>query len=81
MITLFFQLAKVREKLKDSLTLTAKFDEVYGKLHINGQVTDCTLDAMLCHVPRDKKPNALLLKKRTVSQRTLQPLSQSLLTE
>ncbi|EGW04160.1 pentatricopeptide repeat-containing protein 2, mitochondrial isoform X1 [Cricetulus griseus] len=74
-------LAKVREKLKDSPTLRAKFDEVYGKLHINGQVTICPLDAMLCHVPRDKKPNTLLLKKRTVSQRTLQPLSQSLLTE
>ncbi|KAL1782898.1 pentatricopeptide repeat-containing protein 2, mitochondrial isoform X1 [Sigmodon hispidus] len=76
-------LAKVREKLKDNPTLTAKFDEVYGKLHINGQITIYTLDAMLCHVPRDKKFSTVLLKKRmkTVSQRTLQPLSQSLLTE
>lgn len=80
MVTLF-QLFKVREKLKDSPTLTAKFDEIYGKLHISGQITVHTLDALLCHVPRDKRSNTLLLKKRTVSHRTLQPLSRSLLTE
>ncbi|XP_028607877.1 pentatricopeptide repeat-containing protein 2, mitochondrial, partial [Grammomys surdaster] len=74
-------LFKVREKLKDSPTLTAKFDEIYGKLHINSQITVHTLDALLCHVPRDKRSNTLLLKKRTVSHRTLQPLSRSLLTE
>lgn len=74
-------LTKVRAKLKDNHTLTAKFDEMYGKLHINGQVTTYTLDALLCHVPRDKKSNVLLLKKRTISQRTLQPLNQALLTE
>ncbi|KAK7808643.1 hypothetical protein U0070_010042 [Myodes glareolus] len=74
-------LAKVRDKLKDNPTLAARFDEVYGKLHVNGLVTIYTLDALLCHVPRDKKSNTLLLKKRTVSRRTLQPLSQSLLTE
>ncbi|XP_051028434.1 pentatricopeptide repeat-containing protein 2, mitochondrial [Acomys russatus] len=74
-------LTKVREKLKDSPTLTARFDDIYGKLHINGHVTVYTLDALLCHVPRDKKSNTLLLNKRTVSRRTLQPLSRSLLTE
>lgn len=74
-------LAKTREKLKGCPTLLAKFDEVYGKLHINGQITIYTLDALLCHVPRDKRANTLLLKKRTVSHRTLQPLSRSLLTE
>lgn len=80
MITLF-QLAKVREKLKDSPALIARFDEVYGKLHVNGQITVHSLDALLCHVPRDKRSNLLLLKKRAVSHRTLQPLSRSLLTE
>ncbi|XP_059132501.1 pentatricopeptide repeat-containing protein 2, mitochondrial isoform X1 [Peromyscus eremicus] len=76
-------LAKVREKLKDNPTLTAKFEEIYAKLHINGQVSVYTLDAMLCHVPLDKKSNTVLLRKkmRTVSRRTLQPLSQTLLTE
>uniref|UniRef100_A0ABK0M7E6 Pentatricopeptide repeat-containing protein 2, mitochondrial n=1 Tax=Rattus norvegicus TaxID=10116 RepID=A0ABK0M7E6_RAT len=74
-------LAKTREKLKGRPTLIARFDEVYGKLHINGQITIYTLDALLCHVPRDKRSNTLLLKKRTVSHRTLQPLSRSLLTE
>lgn len=80
MVTLF-QLFKVREKLKDSPRLLARFDEVYGKLHINGQIIVYTLDALLCHVPRDKRSNTPLLKKRTVSHRTLQPLSRSLLTE
>ncbi|XP_036062876.1 pentatricopeptide repeat-containing protein 2, mitochondrial isoform X5 [Onychomys torridus] len=76
-------LAQVREKLKDNPTLTAKFEEIYAKLHINGQVSVYTLDAMLCHVPLDKKSNTVLLKKkmRMVSRRTLQPLSQTLLTE
>lgn len=74
-------LAKTREKLKGRPTLIARFDEVYGKLHINGQITIYTLDALLCHVPRDKRSNTLLLKKRAVSHRTLQPLSRSLLTE
>ncbi|GAB1298486.1 Pentatricopeptide repeat-containing protein 2, mitochondrial [Apodemus speciosus] len=74
-------LAKARDKLKDSPTLTARFDEVYGRLHINSQITTYTLDALLCHVPRDRRSTTLLVKKRTVSHRTLQPLSQSLLTE
>ncbi|XP_069348228.1 pentatricopeptide repeat-containing protein 2, mitochondrial [Eulemur rufifrons] len=74
-------LAKVREKVKDVPALVTKFDEIYGKLHITGQVSTYTLDAMLCHVPRDKKSHMLPLNKKTVSQRTLQPLSKSLLAE
>lgn len=74
-------LAKVREKLKDSPALTARFDEVYGRLHVNSQISTYTMDALLCQVPQDKRSNTLLLKKRPVSHRTLQPLSWSLLTE
>ncbi|XP_005413995.1 PREDICTED: pentatricopeptide repeat-containing protein 2, mitochondrial isoform X2 [Chinchilla lanigera] len=74
-------LAKVREKVKDVPTLAARFDEIYEKLHIHGQVTSCTLDALLCRTPRDKKSHTPLLNRRRVSQRTLQPLSQSLLAE
>ncbi|XP_045422064.1 pentatricopeptide repeat-containing protein 2, mitochondrial [Lemur catta] len=74
-------LAKVREKVKDVPALVTKFDEIYGKLHITGQVSTYTLDAMLCHTPRDKKSHMLPLNKKTVSQRTLQPLSKSLLAE
>ncbi|MBZ3878880.1 Pentatricopeptide repeat-containing protein 2, mitochondrial [Sciurus carolinensis] len=74
-------LAKVREKVKDVPTLLAKFDEIYGKLHINGQVTTYSLDTLLCHIPRDRKSHTLLLNKRTISRRTFQPLSQSLLAE
>ncbi|XP_059949007.1 pentatricopeptide repeat-containing protein 2, mitochondrial isoform X1 [Mesoplodon densirostris] len=74
-------LVKVREKVKDVPTLLATFDELYGKLHINGQVTTYTLDALLCHTPSDRKSHTVLLNKRTVSRRTFQPLSQSLWAE
>ncbi|KAM6157348.1 pentatricopeptide repeat-containing protein 2, mitochondrial [Erethizon dorsatum] len=74
-------LAKVKEKVKDVPTLAARFDEIYGKLHMHGQVTSYTLDALLCHTPRDKKSHVPVLNRRRVSQRTLQPLSQSLLVE
>ncbi|ELV10803.1 Pentatricopeptide repeat-containing protein 2 [Tupaia chinensis] len=74
-------LAKVREKVKDMPALVARFEEVYGKLHINGQVTTHTLDALLCHTPRDRKSHTLLLNKKTGSRRTFQSLSQSLLAE
>lgn len=71
----------MREKVKDVPALLARFDELYEKLHINGQVTTYTLDALLCHTPKDQKSHMLLLNKRTVSRRTFQPLSQSLWAE
>ncbi|KAM5264832.1 pentatricopeptide repeat-containing protein 2, mitochondrial isoform 2-T2 [Ctenodactylus gundi] len=74
-------LTKLKEKVKDIPTLLTRFDEIYGKLHINGQVTAYTLDALLCYTPRDRKSHILPLTKRTVSQRTFQPLSHSLLAE
>lgn len=74
-------LTKVREKVKDVPALLARFDELYGKLHINGQVTTYTLDALLCHTPKDWKSHMVLSNKRSVSRRTFQPLSQSLWAE
>ncbi|XP_055277860.1 pentatricopeptide repeat-containing protein 2, mitochondrial [Moschus berezovskii] len=74
-------LVKVREKVKDVPALLAKFDELNKKLHINGQVTAYTLDALLCHTPSDRQSHTVLLNKRTVSRRTFQPLSQSLWAE
>ncbi|XP_006875338.1 PREDICTED: pentatricopeptide repeat-containing protein 2, mitochondrial-like [Chrysochloris asiatica] len=74
-------LASVREKVKDLPGLRAQFDELYGKLHTSGQVTTHTLDAMLCHTPRDKTSYMDLLNKRPVSRQTFQPLSQALLAE
>lgn len=74
-------LAKVREKVKDVPTLEAKFDEIYEKLHVHGWVTSYTLDALLCHIPRDSKSQTPLLNMRRVNQQTLQPLSHSLLAE
>ena len=77
----FFQLVKVREKVKDVPALLAEFDELNKKLHISGQVTAYTLDALLCHTPSDRQSHTVLLNKRTVSRRTFQPLSQSLWAE
>ncbi|CAI9156253.1 unnamed protein product [Rangifer tarandus platyrhynchus] len=74
-------LVKVREKVKDVPALLAKFDELNKKLHISGQVTTYTLDALLCHTPSNRQPHTALLNKRTVSRRTFQPLSQSLWAE
>uniref|UniRef100_A0A8C0CFV3 Pentatricopeptide repeat domain 2 n=1 Tax=Balaenoptera musculus TaxID=9771 RepID=A0A8C0CFV3_BALMU len=74
-------LVKVREKVQDVPALLATFDELYEKLHIHGQVTTYTLDALLCHTPSDRKSHTVLLNKRTVSRRTFQPLSQSLWAE
>ncbi|KAK1345195.1 hypothetical protein QTO34_013905 [Cnephaeus nilssonii] len=74
-------LAKVKGKVKDVPALLASFDKLYGKLHINGQVTTHTLDALLCHTPKHLKPHTVLINKRTVSRRTFQPLSQSLWAE
>ncbi|XP_008990203.4 pentatricopeptide repeat-containing protein 2, mitochondrial isoform X1 [Callithrix jacchus] len=74
-------LAKVREKVKDVPALVAKFDELYGKLHVSGQVTTYSLDAVLCHIPGGRKSHMFLLNKRMVSRRTFQPLGQSLFAE
>ncbi|KAG8524669.1 Pentatricopeptide repeat-containing protein 2, mitochondrial [Galemys pyrenaicus] len=74
-------LTKVREKVKDVPELVARFDEILGKLYINGQVTTYTLDALLCHTPRNRSSHLVQLNKRTVSRRTFQPLSQSLWAE
>ncbi|XP_023606644.1 pentatricopeptide repeat-containing protein 2, mitochondrial isoform X1 [Myotis lucifugus] len=74
-------LAKVRRKVRDVPALLATFDELYGKLHINGQVTTHSLDTLLCHTPKQLKSHMVLINKRTVSRRTFQPLSQSLWAE
>ncbi|XP_027945421.1 pentatricopeptide repeat-containing protein 2, mitochondrial isoform X1 [Eumetopias jubatus] len=74
-------LAKARKKVKDVPALLARFDEIYGKLHINGQVTTYTLDTLLCYTPGDRKSHMMLLNRRTVSHRTFQPLNQSLWAE
>ncbi|XP_045141163.1 pentatricopeptide repeat-containing protein 2, mitochondrial, partial [Echinops telfairi] len=74
-------LASVKEKVRDVPSLCARFDEIYGKLHITGHVTRHTVDALLCHTPRDRTSHVELLNKRPVSRQTYQPLSQALLAE
>ncbi|XP_054543816.1 pentatricopeptide repeat-containing protein 2, mitochondrial [Talpa occidentalis] len=74
-------LAKVREKVKDVPDLVARFDEILGKLYINGQVTTYSLDALLCHTPRNRSSHLVQLSKRTISRRTFQPLNRSLWAE
>lgn len=77
----FFQLAEVRKRVKDVPALSARFEQVYGTLQVNGQVTTHSLDALLCHTPTDRKSHVPLLTKRTVGHRAFQPLSRSLLAE
>ncbi|XP_040834980.1 pentatricopeptide repeat-containing protein 2, mitochondrial isoform X1 [Ochotona curzoniae] len=74
-------LAEVRKRVKDVPALSARFEQVYGTLQVNGQVTTHSLDALLCHTPTDRKSHVPLLTKRTVGHRAFQPLSRSLLAE
>ncbi|XP_037667085.1 pentatricopeptide repeat-containing protein 2, mitochondrial-like [Choloepus didactylus] len=60
-------LATVREEVKDFPDLLARFDEIFGKLYISGQITTDTLDILLCHIPRDRKSPVALINKRTVN--------------
>ncbi|MEQ2174557.1 hypothetical protein GOODEAATRI_009080, partial [Goodea atripinnis] len=45
------------------------------------QVTQQTLDNMLCHAPTGKRKPALIEQERRTSRRTLRPLQSNLLSE
>ncbi|MBN3273811.1 PTCD2 protein, partial [Polyodon spathula] len=74
-------LETVREKMEDSTQLRSRFEDIFAKLHLSGQVTDVTLDIMLCHTPNAKKKHAALLDQRRISRRTFRPLQSALLIE
>ncbi|KAK6492440.1 pentatricopeptide repeat-containing protein 2 [Huso huso] len=74
-------LETVREKMEDSTQLHSRFEDIFAKLRLSGQVTDVTLDIMLCHTPNAKKKHAALLDQRRISRRTFRPLQSALLIE
>ncbi|KAK1176539.1 pentatricopeptide repeat-containing protein 2, mitochondrial-like [Acipenser oxyrinchus oxyrinchus] len=74
-------LETVREKMEDSTQLHSRFEDIFAKLRLSGQVTDVTLDRMLCHTPNAKKKHAALLDQRRISRRTFRPLQSALLIE
>lgn len=74
-------LETVREKMADSTQLHSRFEDIFAKLRLSGQVTDVTLDIMLCHTPNAKKKHAALLDRRRISRRTFRPLQSALLIE
>uniref|UniRef100_A0A3B4TXV4 Pentatricopeptide repeat-containing protein 2, mitochondrial n=2 Tax=Seriola dumerili TaxID=41447 RepID=A0A3B4TXV4_SERDU len=51
------------------------------RLEQAGQLTQQTLDGMLCHTPRGKRKLAPILEERRISRRTLRPLQSTLLSE
>ncbi|XP_071322249.1 pentatricopeptide repeat-containing protein 2, mitochondrial [Trachinotus anak] len=56
-------------------------EQVVTQLEQAGQVTQQTLDGMLCHTPTGKRKQAPVLEERKISQRTLRPLQSTLLSE
>ncbi|XP_033862364.2 pentatricopeptide repeat-containing protein 2, mitochondrial-like [Acipenser ruthenus] len=74
-------LETVREKMEHSTQLHSRFEDIFAKLRLSGQVTDVTLDIMLCHTPNAKKKHAALLDQRRISRRTFRPLQSALLIE
>uniref|UniRef100_A0A3Q2Q6X1 Pentatricopeptide repeat domain 2 n=1 Tax=Fundulus heteroclitus TaxID=8078 RepID=A0A3Q2Q6X1_FUNHE len=58
-----------------------KVEQVVTQLQRASQVTQQTLDDMLCHAPTGKRKPALMEEKRKTSRRTLRPLQSNLLSE
>nr|XP_015798520.2 pentatricopeptide repeat-containing protein 2, mitochondrial isoform X1 [Nothobranchius furzeri] len=65
----------------DGRPIKGKVDEIVTQLERGGQVTQQTLDEMLCHAPTGKRKPALLEEVSRKSRRTLRPLQFTLLSE
>ncbi|XP_045923030.1 pentatricopeptide repeat-containing protein 2, mitochondrial [Micropterus dolomieu] len=58
-----------------------KVEQIVTQLERAGQVTQQTLDDMLCHTPTGKRKPAPIMEERRTSRRTLKPLQSTLLSE
>ncbi|XP_022074788.1 pentatricopeptide repeat-containing protein 2, mitochondrial [Acanthochromis polyacanthus] len=58
-----------------------KVEQTVTQLEQAGQVTQQTLDDMLCRTPTGKKKRMMIMEERKTSRRTLKPLQSSLLSE
>uniref|UniRef100_A0A8C5LNB1 Pentatricopeptide repeat-containing protein 2, mitochondrial n=1 Tax=Leptobrachium leishanense TaxID=445787 RepID=A0A8C5LNB1_9ANUR len=73
-------MATIEEHLQDT-ELEMRYNQIYTKLKNSGQIIALTLDDLLCFTPRTNRHHIHLLKPRTVSRRTFQPLQSPLLAE
>ncbi|XP_066567750.1 pentatricopeptide repeat-containing protein 2, mitochondrial isoform X2 [Amia ocellicauda] len=58
-----------------------QMETALSRLQLAGQVTEPSLDHMLCHTPHSKRKPAALLDQRKTSRRTFRPLQSALLSE
>ncbi|NXX40637.1 PTCD2 protein, partial [Tricholaema leucomelas] len=72
-------LAEVREKMEENSDLSDKFEDIYMKLQASGQITACTLEDMLFHIPSSKKTHVKLLNQKQLGYQTAKPLQLNLL--
>uniref|UniRef100_A0A673ZZJ8 Pentatricopeptide repeat-containing protein 2, mitochondrial n=1 Tax=Salmo trutta TaxID=8032 RepID=A0A673ZZJ8_SALTR len=71
----------VRLRSEDS-PLMAGVEEAVSRLQNTGQVTQRSLDEMLCHTPTGKRRMPIgMMEERLISRRTLRPLQSTLLSE
>lgn len=75
-----FQVDLLLLRTKDG-PLQMEVEQMITQLEEAGQVTEQTLDDMLCHAPRGKKKLVLMDAERRISRRTLRPLQPSLFSE
>ncbi|KAI1905265.1 hypothetical protein AGOR_G00014330 [Albula goreensis] len=72
----------LRHETQMSPLLRSRVERVLAKLQLSGQVTDLSLDEMLCYTPTGKRRHlGLMLDQRRTSRRTLRPLQTTLLME
>ncbi|KAM9735456.1 pentatricopeptide repeat-containing protein 2, mitochondrial [Menidia menidia] len=65
----------------DGRPLKTKLEKLLTQLERAGQVTQQTLDNMLCRTPTGKRTPVLMEEERRISRRTLKPLQSTLLSE
>ncbi|XP_044031404.1 pentatricopeptide repeat-containing protein 2, mitochondrial isoform X2 [Siniperca chuatsi] len=58
-----------------------KVEQIVTQLERADQLTQHTLDDMLCHTPTGKRKPAPIMEERRISRRTLKPLQSTLLSE
>ncbi|XP_028661492.2 pentatricopeptide repeat-containing protein 2, mitochondrial [Erpetoichthys calabaricus] len=73
-------LFKARENISSSPHLECQFEDIFDKLSAAGQITNKTLDEMLCHTPYANNKHTSLFNQRSTSRRTLRPLQSTLLS-
>ncbi|KAG8456462.1 hypothetical protein GDO86_002300 [Hymenochirus boettgeri] len=74
-------LTSVGGKLKPHTELHKRFNSIYQRLKLEGQISASTLDEMLCYTPHELKHNFHLMNSRKYSRRTFRSLQSTLMAE